>query len=231
MGRRRSRRSRRQPRAPGRFPRTQLAALPQVDLNPVNFMHARFQASPTISNSSEFVSTIRISDLICMPGCIATGSSTLSPIAQAIKIKSVEVWAAPTVFSSANAVVPITVSVVWFNSLGNSSGKTQSDTSLSSAIPSHVVAIPEKESTSSFWLGTNIQTQAAFDIVLMTTSGLASPEVNIYVDVRFNWVASNQSFGPITKTTTTTLSTGLVYYGPLDGPTGVYCRSGLIPFL
>ncbi len=204
--------------------------LPQVDLNPVNSMHARYSGTVTITSNTEIVQSFACGDLIAAAGCIATAVNQSYTVAQSAKLKSVDVWITygqPSSGTTFAPPVPCTVGLVWYNTIGAASGRVNSTTSLSTATPTHVHGKPESTSLGSFWLSQQDAANSLFDIVY-TAPVASSFNFIVFVDVKFDWIASNQSFSPITKAPgTTSLTTGNMYYFPLDGPSGGYLRQGL----
>lgn len=225
------RRSRRMARrkGPKRIPRAP-QTLPQVDLNPVNSMHARYSGTVTITSNTEVVQSFNCGDLIAAAGCVATAVNQSYTVAQSARLKSVDVWVTygqPSSGTTFSPPLPCTVGLVWYNTIGAASGRVQSTTSLSTATPTHVHGKPERQSLGSFWLSQQDAANSLFDIVY-TSPVSSSFNYIVFVDVKFDWVASNQSFSPITKAPgTTSLTTGNMYYFPLDGPAGGYLRQGL----
>jgi len=198
---------------------------PQIDANPTNQLTARFGGNVTAS-ANETVVTISAQELLFIPGAIATSSSSYSSIAQGMRIKSVDVWATPVVNGSSGAAIStVSVGVAWYSSFQSASGKVQTDTSLSYATPAHVHAIPEKTSLCSFWFN-QVGNAPFFDIIVQGTVA-GSVTFFLTIDIRLEWVISNQSYAVLSKTTGSTMSAGALYYPPLDGPGGAFSRMSL----
>jgi hypothetical protein len=199
--------------------------LPQIDATPINRLTARYGGNITLA-ASESVVTINAQEFMFAPGAIALTSSTYACIAQGVRIKSVEVWCTPVINGSSGAAIStVSVGVSWYSSVANASGRVQTDTSLSYASPAHVHAIPERGSLCSFWFN-QVGNAPMFDIVCNSTVA-GNVTVFLAIDVIFEWVASNQSYAVLSKSTGSTLTAGSMVYPPLDGPGGAFSRMGL----
>jgi len=200
--------------------------MPQITANPINSMTARFGGNLTVSGATESVITIGAQQLLFLPGGIATSSSTYYSIAQAIRIKSVDVWCTPVINgSSGSAMSTVSVGVAWYSANQAASGRVQTDTSLSYASPCFVHATPERSALTSFWVN-NVGNAAMFDLIVNATVA-GNVTVFLGIDVKFDWVTSNQSYPLLSKTSASTLTVGTVVYPPLDGPGGAFSRMAL----
>jgi hypothetical protein len=199
--------------------------LPQIDANPINRMTARYGGNISIT-SAESVITLSAQQLLFMPGAIATSSSAYACFAQAIRIKSVDIWTTAVINGSSGAAISsVSVGVAWYSSFQSASGRVQTDTSMSYASPAHVHAVPERASLCRCWThqGGNAP---LLDIVLQATVA-GSVVIFCSIDVNFEWIASNQSYAVLSKTTGSTMTAGSVNYPPLDGPAGFFSRLSL----
>jgi len=205
--------------------RASLNRLPQIDANPINRMTCRYGGNVTIT-ASETVITLSAQELLFMPGAIATSSSAYASIAQSIRIKSVEVWCNPVINGSSGAAIStVSCGLAWYSSFQSASGRVQTDTSLSYAAPAHVRSAPEKASLCSFWTN-QVGNAPLFDLIFNATVA-GSVTMFVAIDVNCEWVASNQSYAVLSKTTGSTITTGSMVYPPLDGPGGSFSRMGL----
>ncbi len=197
--------------------------LPALTANPPNRLVARYGGIVTTTSNAETVLAFPAKNILAAPGILATGTGTGYAFAQSARVIAIECWLSPT--GSYSGVIPFTsVSVVWYNTTGNSSGRVQSDSSLSAAAPAHVFARPETNSLSSFFFNSGASSLNVFDIVC---TGIANTQY-LMVDLHIEWLASNQSFNNASYSgITTTMSTGSVYYLPLDSVGGGLFRQGL----
>jgi hypothetical protein len=220
----RQRRSKSNNKRPSKMARS-FDRLPQIDANPINRLTARYGGNITIS-SSESVITLSAQELLFMPGAIATSSSAYASFAQSFRIRSVDVWANPVINGSSGAAISsVSIGVAWYSSFQSASGRVQTDTSLSYAAPAHVRARPEKSSLCSFWTN-QVGNAPLFDIIANATVA-GNVTLFLTIDVNIDWVASNQSYAVLSKTSGSTLSAGSVVYPPLDGPGGSFSRLAL----
>jgi len=220
----RQRRSKSNNKRPTKLARS-LDRLPQIDANPINRLTARYGGNITIG-ATESVVTLSAQQLLFMPGAIATSSSAYASVAQSFRIRSVDVWANPVINGSSGAALSsVSVGIAWYSSFQSATGRVQTDTSMSYASPAHVHARPEKMSLCSFW--TNQTGNAPlFDIISNATIA-GSVTLFLTIDVSFDWVASNQSYSVLSKTSGSTLAVGSMVYPPLDGPGGAFSRLAL----
>jgi hypothetical protein len=200
--------------------------MPQITANPVNSQTCRFGGNLTVSGATESVITISAQELMFYPGAIATSSTTYYSIAQAIRLKSVDVWCTPVINGSSGAAVStVSVGVAWYSGNQAATGRVQTDTSLSYASPCFVHATPERAALTSFWVN-NGGNAAMFDLIVNATVA-GNVTVFLAIDIHLDWVASNQSYSLLSKTSASTMTVGTMVYPPLDGPGGSFSRMAL----
>lgn len=198
--------------------------LPALNAIPCFSVHARYFSTTATTAGTEQVVTINTKDLINSAGMVATGTHALASYAQSCRIKSVDIWANYNSSLGLMASSPCSIGLVWFDASSRTRTNLLTDTTLSTATPARVHAVPPKTSFPAMWFDSNLN-QAIFDII---TTGPNSTNVNVVVDVHLEYTLSNQSYSPNTfSALSTTLNVGLVYYTPLDGITGAFLRQGL----
>jgi len=177
---------------------------PQFLANPVVPMKLRF----SVANSSATGITVTPFTICQAGGMMAVTTSTQYPLATAVKVSRVRLWASATGAGSNGA----TASIQWAGSGGNfGSNFDVSDTSLSQAYPAHVDSRPPARSLAADWsVGTN--TGTLFQIAI-------SSNTEVLIDVDAVFVLNDGTAG--TVVTASGASVGTVYYAPLDGRGGV----------
>lgn len=204
--------------------------LPSIAANPTNSLTCRYSGLITVQNS-EFVTTINAQELLFAPGAMAQSASTYAVLAQAIRVKAVDVWVNPTFTQGSGGfgtTAPVSAGVLWYSSLANATGQSASIvTSLSTATPCHAHSKPNAHSLCSFWFNAT-GNAPMFDIILNTGNAQGTTfDLYVTVDVKIDWIMSNQSYPVLTKSTTSTIAAGNIVYPPLDGPGGNFIRLGL----
>jgi hypothetical protein len=207
-----------------------LNTLPSIPANPTNTITCRYSGLIQVQNA-EYVTTINAQELIFAPGAVALSSSTYAQFANSIKVKEVDVWVNPTFAQGSGGfgnTAPISAGIIWYSSVANAAAQTASmSTSLSTATPCHAHSVPPSTSLCSFWFN-EVGNAPMFDIVLQTGNNTGTTfDLYVVIDIKLNWIASNQSYAVLTKSTTSTIVAGNVVYPPLDGPGGNFLRLGL----
>ncbi len=194
--------------------------IPPIMANPTNSVSCRYYGTATVITNTEFLQSISVPDLQRAPGVIAMTSSTAAAYAQAIRIRRVSLWVSPVTTSIPMA--PVTAGIVWYNNTGRTNQQVVSDTSINPLAPAYVSAAPPKNSFCDLWYSNSSDTM--FDFVITGPSAT----LTIIIQVDLDWVASNQSNGPVSATFANTLTPGATYYPPLDGvSTHQFLRQGL----
>lgn len=148
------------------------------------------------STAMDGVVTIR--DLLLMSGCVANTTTSALSIYSSIKLNYIEVWA------MASAGVPSYITLTWLqNTDFGDSTKEISDSSLSSAYPSHILVRPPTSTAQSMWQSGKINHQM-FKIVASTT---------VLIDVNVTLILSDgvSTSGSIASSG---LTVGTIYYTP-----------------
>ena len=162
-------------------------------------------------STSSTATVITDTNLVDMCGAICTIANTaLAQIALNGKLHSVSVWTPPA-SQGGNA----TCSVEW-NS-GNYAPQTEvSDTTISTAIPAHIRAVPPAGSAAAFWYG---QSGTALFTLTAPTGSV------IDVDVTF---LLNDSGAAASNYAVAAGTLGTMYYPPLDGTTDRFLPVSLV---
>lgn len=140
-------------------------------------------------------------NLMVIFGAVATTSTTIQPIASSFKIHSITIWPSPSSTGTAFADLWWNVSISQFSK----------DTERISVIPEGVSVttpvkfVPPKNSLAAEWQTSS--SNSLFTIV-------SSPGSVVYVHA--SYTISNTSIA--TVSTVATATSGLIYYGYLDGP-------------
>jgi len=123
------------------------------------------------------------------------------------RMNRIELWA--PVASQGSAA---TVSVLWYSPTTNASELEVSDTSMSTAMPAHLVAAPPVRSLASFWQ-TDLTTPLAY--LTVPVGGV----IDVYLDLVLEDGATTIQPSPLVLVGAIPGST---YYEPLDGRGGVF---------
>lgn len=152
-------------------------------------------------STSGAATTLYDKDILMLAG-IAGSSSRLNAGFCAAKLHKIEVWSPQSATGSA------TTCKVEF--LGDRVGRREvADTTLSSAVPAHVVATPPGGTTASMWQSIDNVDNAALCSVVAPTNSI--------IDVRISAVWMDGGGVPSTYVATySSLSTGALYYSALD---------------
>ncbi len=126
-------------------------------------------------------------------------NTTVACWTTALKVRSVELWAAPAALGAG-----ATVSVNWFGA-SNSPNLEVSDTSLSTSTNAHIRSMPPVNSTASFWQRASVSTNM-FTLVL-PAGGICDLEVDM--------ILADQDVALVTGAVATAV-VGTVYYLALD---------------
>jgi hypothetical protein len=173
-----------------------LAHPPQLNAN-IELKHQyRFVSSSGAST------TITDSLLLTAAGVSAATAILGYPIARAVKVNRIEMFSPP-----ASQGAAVTCSVLFPASAANPMPREVSDTSVSVAVPAHVVAVPPPLSLPSFW-------QSGTGANLFT---LVAPPGSI-IDVWLSLVLNDNSVPP-TSAVLVGANVGSLYYCSLDSST------------
>jgi hypothetical protein len=181
----------------GNRPRRNLTQPPQLASN-VQVVHTyRFRSTVGTMVSIGQTNLRGIAGAVC-----CTANSDVRILAGAVKIHKISIWSPP---ASQGAVS--TCSVIWSSAIDYLPMVELTDTTMSTAIPAHVSAVPPKGCAASFWLGAGTN-----NIV-----SIVAP-VGSIIDVHCTHVLQDDgASGSIYTVAAGTL--GALYYLPLDGST------------
>ncbi len=195
MPRKNSSKLSRRPRLDPRF------SIPTYNSNYVVPVHLRFSVG-----SGPGSTNVRASDIIGALGIMAATATTAYPFFKCVRLKKVEAWG-----NTDNTNLLGTVSILYGNTSENIEGlREYSDSTVSSAVPAHVVCSPPPASFPSFW-HTNADTNLLFTFYYPD-----SAIIDVYVDAILQ-----DSNAASTAITVAGATAGVVYYQPLDGDGGV----------
>jgi len=170
---------------------------PQMESSPTFSRRLRFQ-----NQGPALTEALNALDLMNACGKYSYTSSGLTTAAVAfnIKVKKIEIWAAP-LSDSTGAFT--TASIDWHSSSAFGSGKKVSDSSISNARPLHVVSKPPKDSICGFWMQ---DPTVQYCTVSIPPGGIIDVLVNYTMPDNAIHSSTNVSF----------LTVGNIYYGSLD---------------
>lgn len=192
---------------------------PDFPANPTLFTRARFSGNVqpgSPANSEAIITVTGLNLLEAAAGILATGSTLGYVVAQACRIKRVKAQVSPvTDISNTSITSATTIGISWYDSSGRSSGQNHSSTSLSSTAPASIISRPPANSFCSMWIAQPNNTEGYFDIIVSTGNG--SGYLFVMIEIELDWVQSNQAYLAISQSTSLTMTTGNVYYPPLDG--------------
>jgi hypothetical protein len=196
-------------KAKGRNPRQKsIGSLdpPQLDTQPTFFRKLRYIQ---IGDSQKEISLLS-DDLFNALGYMTFTSDGLSKsaIAYTVKVKKIEIWAAP---KSDSDGAWQHASIDWHNSTSFASGKKVSDVSISNARPLHVVSKPPRDSVCNFWMQNG-------GIQYVTISVPVGAIVDIDVSYTMADNATHSSTG------STFHPPGYIFYDFLDNTTGGFLQ-------
>ncbi len=162
----------------------------------------RFAASGALSQRA-----VAGYDLLGMVG-VATSATGVTSLLAGVRIKRVDLWA-PASQSSQN-----TLNVNW---VGNTFQRPERyvDTAINSAVPGHICSYPPPGTDASQWIG-----YAQRSTTYFTVDGPTASIVDVSVEIVFNNSQLLGSPGGYPTYTSSGLTTGIAYYGPLDKNTG-----------
>jgi hypothetical protein len=197
--------------------------LPPINAQVGGSLTARYGGNLNVGVSVTSIA-VNSKDLLAAPGVMAVTTNSAYLIAAAIKVKRVRCWLAPMSVASGVASIPYSsISVNWYNSAGQSSTREITDSSLSLTAPACVSTVPERNSLCSFW----INTSGSGNVFEINVTGNNS-NLTLMIDVEMDYVLSNQTIGPSSITTASSLTPGTMYYTPLDGVSShTFYRVGL----
>jgi len=143
---------------------------------------------------------------------VATSSTNVSCLMEALQIVKVEVWGAA---SSNNS--PSTVTAEWgIDNYVSSNATLLTDTSLSPTVAPHIKLVPAAGSNASMWHNFGDSSNA---VVL-----LSAPQYSVLdLTLRFSFFADG---GGPNNVTSSGLTTSYTYFGHLDGPGGNWAPIG-----
>ncbi len=176
---------------------------PKVDYYPpqivptLSFGHRfRFQSSAATTAN---ITVKDLGDLLCM----ATSATAAYQLANAVRIRSVEIWGPPSA-----TLVPVTVSCEFSSTNIGSIGPSRivSDTSVGSARVAHIKAKPPMDSQASLWQ-VSTTTTTLFTLVL---------PAGAIVDIKYSLTMRDTANFTVVTGAVTGATTGVVYLRPLD---------------
>jgi len=163
------------------------------------------------TSSAATLTSITDTLLLTAAGVMAVSATAANSIHRTVKVNRIEVWTPPAAQGSA-----ATCSVA-FPAPNNSPAREYSDTTISTAEPAHVIAVPPPQSLCSFWQsGTGV-----------TMFNLVAPAGSI-IDVWLSLVIGDATLGAAAVLVGAT--TGVMYYCSLDSATAagsIYTPVGL----
>jgi hypothetical protein len=167
------------------------------------------QSQPVLSRVLRFVNTASVQvefqvnsfDLICALGVIPITSSTAYAICKSVKLKRVQIWAAPKSDSDSAHKEAF---VDWDTNTSFGCSKRVSDVSMSNAHPLYIDTKPPKEGVSSFWSYGN-------PVVNLATVSVPTAAV---VDVTVNFTMADRSM--LLQTISLFFTVGQISYAKLD---------------
>lgn len=171
---------------------------PQISTHPIYSAVFRFAATAGVGY------TINVANLIGVCGAVCSvANTTLQPIARAVRLKKVEMWAPQTAVGAATSIL-----LSWSSNATYFSPTTEiTDTCLSTAQPAHLLAVPPAEASASMW-HEDSGTDDLFTIFGPTGS---------VVDVHLNFVLNDTGAVSSIPVTVVTGVLGALYYLPLEG--------------
>jgi hypothetical protein len=207
--------------------RLSIGRLPAFHANPVHSTTARYMFSQSSGASALGTTSFLASDLVALPGVMATGANTVTTICNAVRIRKVSAWLSTANSTTTSAVAGSSIGIVWASNINGtlSLGEAVADTTLSSAFPAFVCSRPAANDLAGYWINSAASTVTVFQI---NKNQPTNTTATIVVDVEFDYMISNQAFNPTNYTTGNTATVGRIYYIPLDGvSSGSFIRQNL----
>ncbi len=146
-------------------------------------------------------------DLLGMVG-VATSATGVSSILAGVRIKRVDLWV-PASQSSQN-----TLNINWVGSTFQRPERFV-DSAINSAIPGHISSRPPAGSDASQWIG-----YAQRNTTYFTVDGPTATVMDVSVEIVLNNSQLLGGAGGIPTYTSSGLTSGTLYFGPLDKNTG-----------
>lgn len=179
---------------------------PQI-LSNIIFHHVfRFKAI------SAFVGGISVLQVLGVAGAVGTLIDQVQLITSSFKVTRVEMW------GMMNAGVPPVISIDWAG-FQNTPNREISETTLSSAYPAYISAVPPKNSLASFWQRENDNTQLFILNVPQYTT----------IDVHLSLILRDAEEAAAAILINGAVTTGVLYYLALDNPNSLVLTSTLVP--
>ncbi len=182
---------------------------PRVNLTPASRMTFRFQSGGGLT-----LAPIGNQDL-CGLLAVATAATTLTSVVAAVRIRQVRIYTSASTASNAN------VEVLWVGNQQRVDERFNTAT-VGSALPACVVTQPPPMSDCSKWIDGAISNFTVMKLTLPVGSIL-----DLVCDIKYH----NQIvyYSPLTYTGSSGLTTGYLYFGPLDRTTSGALSAKLIP--
>lgn len=156
-------------------------------------------------STTNFSANINNLMIIGSTGSICTVANSLTTnYNKSFRIRKIELWAPP---ASQGSVA--TLSVEWIGGSVNSPNREVSDSSMSTAFPAHLRAIPPVGSLASFWNAPVSGTAVNMFTLICPT--------NTVIDLTLDLVENDQETTNVTNSVVTG-TLGNIYYLDLDGP-------------
>ncbi len=139
---------------------------------------------------------------------MATSATGVTSLLAGVRIRRVELWA------PAQAAAQNTLNINW---VGNTfqQPKRSVDTAMNSAIPGYTWSTPPPGTDASMWIGYPQRSTTYF-----TVDGPNATVVDVHVEIVLNNASLLGSAGGTPTYTSSGLTVGSVYFGPLDKNTG-----------
>ncbi len=164
--------------------------------------------------NTSFAGTITNNDLISVAGgIVSVANTTVAPIAVSFKVHKVRIWGAP-----ATAGAGAQISIRW-NTESNYPMKELTNTSMSTARPAYLEAVPPKGSEA--WLPQGPASSGVF--------GLAVPAGGIIEIHMTHWFYDTGAAPVGTFTITVATAVGIMQYGYLDQTGSKYLQPVGLP--
>ncbi len=161
----------------------------------------RFQSSAAINMT---VTNVSLGDLLCM----ASAATAAYQLANAVRIRKVEIWGGPD-----STLAPVTVAVDFSSNTVGGIGPSQrfSDTSIGSTRIAHLVAVPPKSATASMWQVSNGAVISLFRLEL---------PANAVIDIHYSLTLRDETGQQAVTGAVAGATAGQLYVRALDSTTG-----------
>jgi len=169
----------------------------------------RFQAAAGLT-----LAPIGSQDLVGLQG-VATAATTVTSVIAAIRIRRITIYTAATTAGNAN------VEVLWVGNQQRVDERFNTAT-VGSALPAMVSSRPPPSSDVSKWIDGAISNFTEFKVTLPTGAILD-------MDCDIKWHNQIVYYTPVAYTGSSGLTTGYLYFGPLDRTTSGALNAKLVP--